>query len=109
MTTYTHNRLTRSFLLAGAALLLGTGSGFAAAGNAQEQARNMLTGVAGDKVSFTVSANDATQVDPQVQAQWLLAGKARDPQGTTSVAQKIAVADASPSDLARRLLAGKGS
>ena len=110
MTTRTHNRFTRSFLLAGATLLLGSGSVFAAAGDAQEQARNMLTGVAGDNVSFPVRASDATQVDPQVQAQWLLAGKAQNSAGTASnESHKTVVAAASASDLARRLLAGKGS
>ena len=110
MTTRTYNRFTRSFLLSGATLLLGSGQVFAAAGDAQEQARNMLTGAAGDNVSFPVSANDATQVDPQVRAQWLLAGKA---QNSASMAadesEKTFVAQASASDLARRLLAGKGS
>lgn len=110
MTTRNNNRFTRSLLLAGAALLLGTGSAFAAPGDAQEQARNMLAGVAGDNISFPISSGTATLVDPQVQAQRLLAGKPRISAGAASdEAPKTAVADASASELARKLLAGKGS
>jgi hypothetical protein len=108
MTTFTHNRVTRSFLLAGAVLFVGTGSGIATAADAQQQARSLLSGVAADHVAFPVSASEATQIDPQVQARWLLAGTQhealRAPQS-----QKTVVAGASASDLARRLLAGKGS
>ena len=110
MTTRNNNRFTLSFLLASAALLLGSGSAFAAPGDAQEQARDMLAGVAGDKTSFPISSSTATLVDPQVQAQQLLAGKPRISAGATSnEAPKTVVADASASELARRLLAGKGS
>lgn len=110
MTTRTHNRFTRTSLLIGAVLLLGTGSVFAAAGDAQEQAGSMLAGVTGAHVSFPVSASDTTQVDPQSQAQRLLTGRPRISAGTASnESQNTAVAIASPSDQARWLLAGKGS
>ena len=103
----TRNRFAFRFLLASGALLLNTDFAFAA-GDAQEQARSVLTGVAGDHVSFPVSVSDAHQVDPQTHAQWLLAGK---PQGSSAATptqlQNTGVVDAS--NLARRLLTGNGS
>ena len=108
MTTRTHNPITRSFLLTGTALLLSTGSVFAASYDAQDQARDLLTGVAGAHVSFPVGAGDTARVDPQIQAQWLLGGAPRLPAAKASnESRESAVADVSPSDIARRLLAGK--
>ena len=108
MTTRTHNAITRTFLLTGAALLLSTGSVFAASDDAQDQARSLLTGAAGAHVSFSVSAGDTARIDPQIQAQRLLGGAPRTPAVTApNESQQAAVAGASPSDFARRLLAGK--
>ena len=108
MTTRTHNSITRTFLLTGAALLLSTGSAFAASFDAQDQARSLLTGAAGAHVSFPGTAGDTARIDPQIQAQWLLAGAPRTSAVTApNESRQSAGADASPSDFARRLLAGK--
>jgi hypothetical protein len=110
MTTRIYNPITRTFLLTGATLLLSTGSVFAASPDAQDQARSLLTGAAGAHVSFPVSAGDTTRIDPQVQAQRLLIGAPRTPAATTpNESQKSAIAAVSPSDFARRLLAGKAN
>ena len=108
MTTRTYNPITRTFLLTGAALLLSTGSVFATSHDAQDQARSLLTGAAGAHVSFPVSAGDTARIDPQIQAQRLLGGAPRTPAATApNESRKSAVANVSPSDFARRLLAGK--
>jgi hypothetical protein len=108
MTTRTHNPITRTFLLAGAALLLSTGSASAASHDAQDLARSLLTGAAGAHVSFPVSAGDTARIDPQIQAQRLLTGAPRTSAVTApNESRQSAGADASPSDFARRLLAGK--
>ena len=105
MTTRTHNRFSHPFLLAGAALLFGTGPAFAAA-DAQEQARSMLTGVAGKDVSFPTDPGSTASVDSQTQAQWLFAGRPQlSDRNAANVSQDTALADAS--NLARQLLAGK--
>jgi hypothetical protein len=107
MTTRTHNAITRTFLLTGTALMLSTGSAFAASHDAQDLARSLLTGAAGAHVSFPVSAG-AARIDSQIQAQRLLGGAPRTPAATApNESRKAAVADVSPSDFARRLLAGK--
>jgi len=108
MTTRTYNPITRTILLTGAALLLSTGSVFAASNDAQDQARSLLTGAAGAHVSFPVSEGDTARIDAQIQAQRLLAGAPRTSAVTApSESRQSAVTDASPSDFARRLLAGK--
>ena len=108
MTTRTHNAITRTFLLTGAALLLSTGPVFAASNDAQDLARSLLTGAAGAHVSFPVGSGDTARIDPQIQAQRLLAGAPRTPAASgPNESRKSAVADASPSDFARHLLAGK--
>jgi len=110
MTTRTHNSITRTFLLTGAALLLSTGSAFAASFDAQDQARSLLTGAAGAHVSFPASARDTARIDPQVQAQRLLIGAPRTAAATApNESQESAIAGVSPSDFARRLLAGKAN
>lgn len=109
MTTRTNNSFNRSFLPLSAAVLMGTASASAVASDAQEQARNLLTGVAGESASFPASGNDTMQADPETQAQWLLAGKPQTIGTVANESHKTVVAEASPSELARRLLAGKGS
>jgi len=110
MNTRKCNRFNRSLLLAGAAALMGSGFVYAAADGAQEQARSMLSGVAGDDVSFPVGGTGAEWVDPQMQARWLLSGRPKESGRTPSdKSQKALVADVSPADLARRLLGGRGS
>lgn len=105
MITRTHNRSFHPFLLAGAALLLGTGPAFAA-GDAQEQARHLLTGVAGNDVSFPRGPGSLASVDSQTQAQWLLGGRPQlSDRSAANVSPGMAVADAS--NLARQLLAGR--
>ena len=106
MSTRTHNRFTHTFLPTGVALLLCAGSVFAAPSDAQDQARSMLTGVAGEHILFTVVVSDAAQIDPQIQAQQLLGGKPRISAPASSESQTTAAIDVSPSDLARRLLVG---
>lgn len=108
MTTRTHNPITRTLLLTGAALLLSTESVFAASHDPQDQARSLLTGAAGPRVLFPVSAGDTPRIDPQIQAQRLLGGAPRTAAAAApNESRKSAVADASPAEFARRLLAGK--
>ena len=110
MSTRTHNPITRTFLLTGAALLLSTGSAFAASFDAQDQARSLLTGAAGAHVSFPASTRDTARIDPQVQAQRLLIGAPGTLAATApNESQESAIAAVSPADFARRLLAGKAN
>ena len=117
----THTQTTRRFTFIGAALLLGAGNAMAAShGDAQEQARALLTGVhnhgiqASPVQSPTYGSADSA-VDPQIRAQWLLAGRpdastaqphARESLSATSSSGVVGV-DAW--EMARRLLTGKGT
>jgi len=119
----TRNKSIRRFAFIGGVLLLGAGNAMAASqGDAQDQARALLTGVHNNDIqtppvpSPTYGSTDSV-VDPQVRAQRLLAGKP-----DTSTAQPHAreslSATSSPAsgaggvnawEMARRLLTGKGT
>jgi hypothetical protein len=122
MTThFTRNQSIRRFAFMGAALLVGAGNAMAASyGDAQEQARALLDGAHRDGVQAplqSLASGGDNVVDAQVRAQWLFAGR---PGGPTSQpgARESLSATSSPasgaigvnaSEMARRMLAGKGT
>jgi hypothetical protein len=123
--------LSRRLILVSAAILLNANAVLAAdrVGDAQMQARDLLSGTVGGRLkpvdkSFAISADHSQKsyADPQTQARQLILGKpsfdgtvsrefAVQPKTNVPVpvsARRDASADADPQELARRMILGTG-
>ena len=125
MTMHSNNMSIHQLLVASLSIVFGTGTALAGSrSDAQDQARALLSGVVAAQVDNATSVSsagvdsDTASRDPQLLAQWLLAGRPRvagvaDSDSAYSVAPMAsAVNDGAAGvdalEQARRILAGKG-